>query len=109
MKKDDFGFYGKGIDGYVHYRQAMEESKQSRSSSPSPARSVPETDSTPKPPMSGINIYLWSIAAALLIDLFLSGIIGRYESAVLFLVLLGALAIGLVVKLFMLKWKKPED
>ena len=23
MKKDDYGFYGKGIDGYVHYKQAM--------------------------------------------------------------------------------------
>ena len=24
----DYGFYGKGLDGYVHYRQAMEESNQ---------------------------------------------------------------------------------
>ena len=23
MKKDDYGFYGKGIDGYVHYKQAF--------------------------------------------------------------------------------------
>ena len=30
MKKDqDFGFYGKGLDGYVHYRQGMEEAKRS--------------------------------------------------------------------------------
>lgn len=29
MKKDqDFGFYGKGLDGYVHYRQGMEEAKR---------------------------------------------------------------------------------
>ena len=21
MKNDDYGFYGKGLDGYVHYRQ----------------------------------------------------------------------------------------
>ncbi len=101
MKKDDFGFYGKGIDGYVHYQQAMEESKQSRSSSPSPARSVPKTNSTSKPPMSGINIYLWSIAAAMLVDIFLGEVIGRYTAAVLFLVLLGALAIGFVVKYIM--------
>ena len=25
MKKDDYGFYGKGIDGYVHYKQAFDE------------------------------------------------------------------------------------
>ena len=25
MKKDDYGFYGKGLDGYVHYRQGMQE------------------------------------------------------------------------------------
>ena len=26
--KDDYELYGTGLDGYVHYRQAMEESKQ---------------------------------------------------------------------------------
>ena len=25
MKNDDYGFYGKGLDGYVHYRQGMQE------------------------------------------------------------------------------------
>ena len=29
MKKDEFGFYGKGLDGYVHYRQGMEEAEHS--------------------------------------------------------------------------------
>lgn len=24
-KKPDFGFYGKGLDGYVHYRQGMKD------------------------------------------------------------------------------------
>mgnify|MGYP006868429260 CR=1 FL=1 len=24
MKNDDYGFYGKGLDGYVHYRQGMQ-------------------------------------------------------------------------------------
>lgn len=27
-RKDDYGPYGTGLDGYVHYRQAMDESKQ---------------------------------------------------------------------------------
>ena len=35
MKKDDYGFYGKGLDGYVHYRQGMEEAE----------RSAPQSDS----------------------------------------------------------------
>lgn len=34
MKKDDYGFYGKGLDGYVHYRQGMEEAE----------RNVPQSD-----------------------------------------------------------------
>ena len=28
MKNDDYGFYGKGLDGYVHYRQGMQEAAQ---------------------------------------------------------------------------------
>ena len=35
MKNDDYGFYGKGLDGYVHYRQGMEEAE----------RSAPQSDS----------------------------------------------------------------
>lgn len=31
MKKDDYGFYGKGIDGYVHYKQAFDETQKSAS------------------------------------------------------------------------------
>ena len=30
MKNDDYGFYGKGLDGYVHYRQGMQEAVRSR-------------------------------------------------------------------------------
>ena len=29
MKNDDYGFYGKGLDGYVHYRQGMQEAARS--------------------------------------------------------------------------------
>ena len=32
MKKDDYGFYGKGIDGYVHYNQAFDEMHKSSAS-----------------------------------------------------------------------------
>ena len=32
MKKDDYGFYGKGIDGYVHYKQAFDEMHKSPAS-----------------------------------------------------------------------------
>lgn len=33
MKKDDYGFYGKGLDGYVHYRQGMQEAQRNAPSS----------------------------------------------------------------------------
>lgn len=33
MKKDDYGFYGSGLDGYVHYRQGMAESARNAPSS----------------------------------------------------------------------------
>ena len=32
MKKDDYGFYGKGIDGYVHCKQAFDEMHKSPAS-----------------------------------------------------------------------------
>lgn len=28
MKKDDFGFYGKGLDGYVHYKQSFDQTQR---------------------------------------------------------------------------------
>lgn len=33
MKKGDYGFYGKGIDGYVHYMQAFNETQKGHSNS----------------------------------------------------------------------------
>ncbi|MFR4414591.1 MAG: hypothetical protein ACLT4C_04630 [Butyricicoccus sp.] len=30
MKNDDYGFYGKGLDGYVHYRQYAEAARNAR-------------------------------------------------------------------------------
>lgn len=34
MKKDDFGFYGKGINGYVHYKQSFDETQKSKTDNP---------------------------------------------------------------------------
>ncbi len=31
---DDYGYFGKGIDGYVHYMQSVDESKRSGGSRP---------------------------------------------------------------------------
>lgn len=33
MKNDDYGFYGKGLDSYVHYRQGMQEAQRNAPSS----------------------------------------------------------------------------
>ncbi len=40
MKKGDYGFYGKGIDGYVHYKQAFDESQKNRPAQKSSTRKV---------------------------------------------------------------------
>ena len=41
MKKDDYGFYGKGIDGYVHYKRAFDETQKS-----APGRTSTKTNSS---------------------------------------------------------------
>ncbi|MBS7225041.1 MAG: hypothetical protein KH050_06820 [Clostridiaceae bacterium] len=40
MKKNDYGFYGKGIDGYVHYKQAFDESQKHRPRSNAQRKSI---------------------------------------------------------------------
>lgn len=45
MKNDDYGFYGKGTSGYVHYKQAFDESQKSKSEAGSahhPKKSEPK-------------------------------------------------------------------
>lgn len=36
---DDYGFYGREIDGYVHYNQAFNESQKSGAGGPNPSSS----------------------------------------------------------------------
>lgn len=36
MKNDDYGFYGKGLDGYVHYRQGMQKRRAMHRMRPRP-------------------------------------------------------------------------
>ncbi|MDO5142255.1 MAG: hypothetical protein Q4D31_04475 [Eubacteriales bacterium] len=36
MKKDDYGYFGKGLDGYAHYKQAFDQTH--RSDAPSSGR-----------------------------------------------------------------------
>lgn len=45
MKNDDYGFYGSGLDGYVHYRQGMAEAARSAPSSHSYDSSDSDYDS----------------------------------------------------------------
>lgn len=45
MKNDDYGFYGKGTSGYVHYKQPFDESQKSKSEAGSahhPKKSEPK-------------------------------------------------------------------
>lgn len=52
MKKDDydFGFYGKGLDGYVHYKQAFDEINKSSPSRPTKKRN-------PQPPSTSDDLW----------------------------------------------------
>lgn len=47
MDDKDFGFYGKGLDGYVHYRQGMEETEHSAPQSDSFEDSYDDADDDP--------------------------------------------------------------
>ncbi len=55
-KQDDYGYFGKGIDGYVHYKQAFDRNFSSNKSmhssvkqhQPKPVRSSPIVHSAPK-------------------------------------------------------------
>lgn len=48
MKNDDYGFYGKGLDGYVHYRQGMQEA--ARNAPASGGRKPPSAPQTTTKP-----------------------------------------------------------
>lgn len=106
MKKDDFGFYGKGTEGYVHYRQAMDESNKSRPNAASPARTSSKSEPKPKTPMSGINKFLCISGGAVCIDLMLFGLDEEYIWTILFFVFGAAFIGGLIVKFIMVQRKK---
>ncbi|MGI6182039.1 MAG: hypothetical protein ACOYIE_08185 [Agathobaculum sp.] len=109
MKNDDFGFYGKGIDGYVHYRQAMDESNKSRPNAASPAHTASKPEPKPKTPMSGINKFLYISGGAVCIDLMLFGLDEEYIWVILFFVLGAAFIGGLIVKFIMVQRKKSDS
>lgn len=53
MKNDDYDFYGKGLDGYVHYRQGMQEAARNAPNAsggrrPSAAPQHTDEHTTPK-------------------------------------------------------------
>ena len=49
MKKDDYGFYGKGLDGYVHYRQGMQEAAHNAPNASGGRRPVSAEQKTTEP------------------------------------------------------------
>ena len=49
MKKDDYGFYGKGLDGYVHYRQGMQEAARNAPNASGGRRPVSAEKKTTEP------------------------------------------------------------
>ena len=49
MKNDDYGFYGKGLDGYVHYRQGMQEAARNAPNASGGRRPVSAAQKTTEP------------------------------------------------------------
>lgn len=64
-RKDDYGPYGTGLDGYVHYRQAMDESKQAVHRYNKPEQ-VPRSYDKPTRPKSQ-NIFYGVIVCVLIV------------------------------------------
>ena len=49
MKNDDYGFYGKGLDGYVHYQQGMQEAARNAPNASGGRRPVSAEQKTTEP------------------------------------------------------------
>lgn len=47
--KGDFGFYGKGLDGYAHYKQSMDEINKRAPRAQRPPQNLVEQDAQPDP------------------------------------------------------------
>ena len=47
--KGDFGFYGKGLDGYAHYKQSMDEISKRAPRAQRPPQNLVEQDAQPDP------------------------------------------------------------
>lgn len=47
MKNDDYGFYGKGLDGYVHYRQGSRKRRAMHRMRPAAASLSPQSRKQP--------------------------------------------------------------
>lgn len=50
--KGDFGFYGKGLDGYAHYKQSMDEINKRAPRAQRPPQNLVEQDAQPDPKSS---------------------------------------------------------
>lgn len=69
---NDYGYFGKGTEGYVHYKQAFDES-QKQEQSPAPRRSS----------SSGFPGYVWVIIGIAII-LFISALVMGFDLDVAF-------------------------
>ena len=51
MKNNDYGFYGKGLDGYVHYRRAMHRMRPAAAGLSPQSRKQPSLHRNPTNPV----------------------------------------------------------
>ncbi len=76
---NDYGYFGKGTEGYVHYKQAFDESQKQKQPSP------------PRRPSSGLPGYVWVIGGIAIVLLISALVMGfdldvAFEAAGYFLV-----------------------
>ena len=68
---NDYGYFGKGTEGYAHYKQAFDESQKQKQSTPSRRTS------------SGLPGYVWVIIGIAII-LFISALVMDFDLNVAF-------------------------
>ena len=65
--KNDFGFYGKGLDGYVHYKQSFDRINSNQNNSGKPQSNKKASDEKPGFYFLGKRLNWWQIILSLVV------------------------------------------
>ena len=65
--KNDFGFYGKGLDGYVHYMQSFDRINSNQNNSGKPINNQKDPDEEPGSDFQGKELTWWQVVFLLVV------------------------------------------